>query len=242
MAIEFVSRRSRSVFSQRSPISSWGRNSCRLPRRGLRFEPLEDRRLLSINLSTDKPDYLAGETAQIVASGFATGQQVQFQVTHDPNTPGLADGAGHDPWIVVDGDTSPEHAVTINGATLLQEPDLDGLANGSIQTSWYVNPDDSKDAVFILTAESLSPQGTVLDTGSMTFSDSLATVFEGSDANATTQTTHDWDEVFADVMNFFTGRFVNLMAERNPADVVDAVVAVSCDDLGQTAAKIAAAR
>jgi glycyl-tRNA synthetase beta chain len=48
------------------------------------------------------------------------------------------------------------------------------------------------------------------------------------------------DEVFADVMNFFTGRFVNLMTERNPADVVDAVVAVSCDDLVQTAAKIAA--
>ena len=48
------------------------------------------------------------------------------------------------------------------------------------------------------------------------------------------------DEVFADVMNFFTGRFVNLMAERTPVDVVDAVVAVSCDDLVQTAAKIAA--
>ena len=53
-------------------------------------------------------------------------------------------------------------------------------------------------ATFILTAESLSPQGTVLDTGSITFSDSLSTVFEGYDADATTQTTHDWDQVFAD--------------------------------------------
>jgi glycyl-tRNA synthetase beta chain len=48
------------------------------------------------------------------------------------------------------------------------------------------------------------------------------------------------DEVFGDVMNFFSGRFVNLLAERAPADVVDAVAAVSFDDLVQTAAKIAA--
>ncbi len=48
------------------------------------------------------------------------------------------------------------------------------------------------------------------------------------------------EEVFGDVLNFFEGRFVNLMAGRFPADVVDAVVAVSFDDFNETAAKIAA--
>lgn len=48
------------------------------------------------------------------------------------------------------------------------------------------------------------------------------------------------EEVFADVMNFFLGRFVNLMADRYPADVVDAVVAVSFEDLVRAAAKIKA--
>ena len=48
------------------------------------------------------------------------------------------------------------------------------------------------------------------------------------------------EELFCDVMDFFKGRFVNLMADRFPGDVVDAVVAVSCDDLVQSAAKIKA--
>ncbi|KAF0219521.1 MAG: glycyl-tRNA synthetase beta [Geobacteraceae bacterium] len=48
------------------------------------------------------------------------------------------------------------------------------------------------------------------------------------------------EDVFADVMGFFEGRFVNLMAGRFPSDVVDAVVAVSFDNLNGTATKIAA--
>lgn len=48
------------------------------------------------------------------------------------------------------------------------------------------------------------------------------------------------EDVFGDVMDFFQGRFVNLMADRFPSDVVDAVVAVSFDDLVDTAAKIEA--
>jgi glycyl-tRNA synthetase beta chain len=47
-------------------------------------------------------------------------------------------------------------------------------------------------------------------------------------------------DVKADVLEFFRGRFVNLMADRFPSDVVDAVVAVSFDDLVDAAAKIAA--
>jgi glycyl-tRNA synthetase beta chain len=48
------------------------------------------------------------------------------------------------------------------------------------------------------------------------------------------------DEVKRDVLEFFKGRFVNLMADRYPSDVVDAVVSVACDDLVDAAAKIQA--
>ncbi|MGD0845601.1 MAG: glycine--tRNA ligase subunit beta [Geobacteraceae bacterium] len=47
-------------------------------------------------------------------------------------------------------------------------------------------------------------------------------------------------DVKADVLEFFRGRFANLMAGRFPADCVDAVVAVSFDNLVESAAKIAA--
>ena len=48
------------------------------------------------------------------------------------------------------------------------------------------------------------------------------------------------DEVQRDVLEFFRGRFVNLMSDRFPSDVVDAVVSVSFDDLVDAGAKIAA--
>ena len=48
------------------------------------------------------------------------------------------------------------------------------------------------------------------------------------------------EEVHVDVLEFFRGRFVNLLADRFPADVVEAVAAASFDDLNQTAAKIEA--
>jgi glycyl-tRNA synthetase beta chain len=47
-------------------------------------------------------------------------------------------------------------------------------------------------------------------------------------------------EVRTDVVEFFRGRYVNLMAGRYPADVVDAVVAASFDNLVESDAKIAA--
>ncbi|BCG45899.1 Glycyl-tRNA synthetase beta chain [Citrifermentans bremense] len=47
-------------------------------------------------------------------------------------------------------------------------------------------------------------------------------------------------EVQKDVLDFFRGRFVNLMADRFPADAVEAVVSVSFDDLVEAAAKIEA--
>jgi glycyl-tRNA synthetase beta chain len=47
-------------------------------------------------------------------------------------------------------------------------------------------------------------------------------------------------EVAADVLDFFRGRFVNLMTARYPVDVVDAVVAASFDDLVVSERKMAA--
>lgn len=43
-----------------------------------------------------------------------------------------------------------------------------------------------------------------------------------------------------DVLDFFRGRYVNLMAGRYPSDVVDSVVAVSFDNLNDAAARMAA--
>jgi glycyl-tRNA synthetase beta chain len=47
-------------------------------------------------------------------------------------------------------------------------------------------------------------------------------------------------EVKADVLEFFRGRFVNLMADRYPGDAVDAAVAAGCDDLVDAAARLVA--
>jgi len=54
------------------------------------------------------------------------------------------------------------------------------------------------------------------------------------------KTTRDRAEVHRDVLEFFKVRFLNLLADRYPADVVDAVVAVSFDDMVDAGSKIAA--
>ncbi|MFV3304595.1 beta strand repeat-containing protein [Pseudomonas sp. NY15181] len=113
-----------------------------------------------VSVSTDQQDYAPGSTANITASGFAAGSTVTFHVQHvsDAGPDGIwgtpddvieiTSGAGHDPWSVTDGGPG----------------DLDGEVNGSITTSWYVNPDDSLGATFLLTAQS----GDALATASFT--------------------------------------------------------------------------
>ncbi|WP_416310507.1 DUF5801 repeats-in-toxin domain-containing protein [Pseudomonas sp. W03] len=103
-----------------------------------------------VSVSTDQQDYAPGSTATITASGFAAGSTITFQVQHvtDAGPDGIwgtpddvieiTSGAGHDPWSVTDGGPG----------------DLDGEVNGSVTTSWYVNPDDSAGATFLLTAAS----------------------------------------------------------------------------------------
>lgn len=102
-------------------------------------------------VETDLLDYAPGATATITASDFIVGSTLEFQVLHvlDPGDDGLYgtsddvidteandSGEGHETWSVTDGG----------------EGDLDGVADGNITTSWYVNPDDSLGATFLLTA------------------------------------------------------------------------------------------
>jgi hypothetical protein len=76
-------------------------------------------------IRTDKFDYQPGETALITGTGFAPGENVTLQVAH---ANGLVDGDGHAPFTVL----------------------ADG--SGNIDSQWFVNPDDSSGATFILTA------------------------------------------------------------------------------------------
>ena len=78
-------------------------------------------------VATNKFDYGPGETALILGSGFKAGETVTLQVSHT-NSDALPDGEGHEPW-----------TVTAN-------------SYGRIDTTWYVNPDDSLGASFILKA------------------------------------------------------------------------------------------
>ncbi|MCY2989631.1 MAG: autotransporter-associated beta strand repeat-containing protein, partial [Planctomycetota bacterium] len=122
--------------------------------RRLQLESLEDRRLLAANLWTDLQDYVPGSTAHISGSGFAPGEPVQLQVLHTDQA--LNTGSGHAPWIVTDGGAG----------------DLDQKADGKIETTWYVNPDDSLGASFQLTASGLN-SGEVATTA---FTDATITI------------------------------------------------------------------
>ena len=134
----------------------------------LNLESLEDRWLLAANVVTDQLDYAPGDTAQVFASDFAIGETVRFQVLHTDGVPNT--GGGHEPWLVTDGVMGDfDSDGTIEG-------DLDGIADGSIHTTWYVNPDDSADATFELTATGLSSglSASHAFTDSVTFSGSGA--------------------------------------------------------------------
>src|SRR5262249_5089469 len=103
-----------------------------------RLEQLYERIAPSASVWTDRPDYQAGQYALITGTGFLPGETVQLQVLHTDGTANT--GEGHAPWYVTDGGVG----------------DLDGLVNGSIQTTWYVSPDDSVGSQFQLTAAGLT--------------------------------------------------------------------------------------
>ena len=78
------------------------------------------------SVQTDKLDYEPGNTAEITGSNFGESEPVTLQVTHIDGT--AEPGGGHEPWTVW----------------------TDG--RGRFDSTWYVNPDDSGGAVFLLTA------------------------------------------------------------------------------------------
>ena len=92
-------------------------------------QPLSSNSLIQIfeaKVTTDKPDYSPGQTAIITGSGFWPNEIVTLQVVHIDG--GEEGSAGHEPWnVAADGD-------------------------GNFTTSWFVNPDDSLGATFLLTA------------------------------------------------------------------------------------------
>ena len=100
---------------------------------------------------TDQWDYAPGEMATITASGFTVGSTVKFKVDHvsGPGRDGIF-GTADDKVMHLGGEGHKWWKVTDGGAG-----DLDGLANGVIVTSWYVNPDDSLNQTFRLTAKGI---------------------------------------------------------------------------------------
>ncbi|RAZ72500.1 Cna B-type domain-containing protein, partial [Mesorhizobium atlanticum] len=101
---------------------------------------------IAISLDQADADYAPGETVGITTSNVSDGATFTFEVAHlsagADGVLGTADdvlaydltGTGT-PWTVTDGGAG----------------DLDGVVNGSIQTSWYVNGDAANQA-FMLTA------------------------------------------------------------------------------------------
>lgn len=167
--------------SSRSQRRSSRQRSSKL-RPFLRHEALERRNLMAV-VATDLPDYAPGATANIYASGYQVGEAVQFQVLHNDGTPNT--GGGHAPWTVVDGSLQ----------------DLDGLVDGNIHTTWYVDPDDSNHSSFDLTAlglsSGLSAFNTFTDVGSTLsqFANKPSTQYQTGSLNASNSAYVEGDSI-----------------------------------------------
>ena len=68
-----------------------------------------------------------------------------------------AAGDGHEAWIVTDGVRTAGADGILGNAD--DGGDLDGIADGNITTTWYVNPDDSVGETFLLTAVGAGTDG-----------------------------------------------------------------------------------
>jgi len=79
------------------------------------------------SVSTDKLDYSPGETANVIGSGFHANETVTLLVSHE--TGSTETGGGHEAW-----------SVTTD-------------AQGNFSSTWHVDPDDSADSLFKLTAD-----------------------------------------------------------------------------------------
>jgi hypothetical protein len=134
------------------------------------------------SVTTDLNDYPPGSTAIITGENFNPGETVELQVLHTDDIPNT--GGGHEPWQVTDGGAG----------------DLDGVVDGNFETTWYVNPDDSANSAFEVTATGLSSReiATNTFTDSVIFSDNFDgtttgwTVNPSGTDNVTTTATGVW--------------------------------------------------
>lgn len=102
---------------------------------------LEPRMLLAADIATDRFDYAPGSTALFTTfsdggpdHNFQVGETIQFQVVR---TDGLADNPpGNLPWQVTDGLGGFDAYVDETGVRIA--PDRDGVADGRIETDWFV--------------------------------------------------------------------------------------------------------
>ena len=121
-------------------------------------------------IRTDKADYMPGETASIVGAGFGPGEVVEVQVRH---LTGPTGGNGHAPFYV------------------------SADAEGGVATTWFVDPDDSLGATFVLSGKG-SASGAVAewvftDAGSPTLV--IGQVY-GAGGNTGAVFTNDYIQIF----------------------------------------------
>ncbi|MCB1500387.1 MAG: hypothetical protein KDK07_11470 [Bauldia sp.] len=115
-----------------------------------------------LTVSTDKLDYQPGDSASITAWNVEEGATIEFWVAHVlPGQDGLI--GTEDDLLAYDlTGTAESWSVTDGG-----EGDLDGIVNGSVTTSWSVNPDALNQA-FLLSATDASDG----ETATASFTDS----------------------------------------------------------------------
>ena len=121
---------SRILESARSSIARKSRPPVASPTNKAKLNPAAVPQVSEPTISTDKLNYSPGETAIISGSGFAANAKITLQVQHSDG--GGEVGHGHEPW------------------------DVFADALGNLRSTWFVDPDDSADADFILTAKDAS--------------------------------------------------------------------------------------
>ena len=149
-------------------------------RRLLLCETLEQRQLMAADVFTDKADYAPGSTAIITATNnasvgqnFLAGETIKFQVVH---TDEIYTNQ-YESWKVTDGWTGGAFC-DLEGVMNL--PDLDGIVNGEVKTTWDVG--QIPDSTLELTATGLA-SGAVATT---TFTDALGTPYVLNSAASST--------------------------------------------------------
>ena len=122
------------------------------------------------SIRTDKDDYMPSETAAISGGGFAPGEVVEVQVQH---LTGPTGGNGHAPFYV------------------------NADANGDVATSWFVDPDDSLGAKFVLSGKGATSgalaEWIFTDAGSPTL---VISEVYGAGGNSGATFTNDYIQIF----------------------------------------------